>query len=391
MTPTRETIRIGHVQAEIYPWTHPSGREYWRWDYRDAESGKRRQLTASTPPRLQAKVAAKLREMSGDSAENLSPTMRLRLSRILAVDPTLSLVNEFLDWKATRYPDVTLGQVVTEFLDVKNANRGLSERNIRSLRGDLGSLLEHFPERQNMARITVHDLEKWLSAYSDKSAKRRLNLRASAVTLFRWARRRQYLPDELTAAETLERPKVVRKIPPTYTPEEIRAMLEACPPDYLPWLVFSAFHGLRYSELFPPHGSEKRPLMWEDVDWKRRMITVHPETAKMDERRVIPLQPGAAAWMPPERSTGRVTPTRHPNKAPKRGESVTAALGALVGGWKPNGLRNSFISYRGAQVGLGRTSLEAGNSESEARRSYNDAKSKTEAKEWFAVLKCRTS
>ena len=165
-------------------------------------------------------------------------------------------------------------------------------------------------------------------------------------------------------------------------------MLDACPAEYLPWLVLSAFHGLRYSELFPPYGSGKSPLDWSDVDLDRGLIIVRPETAKTNERRVIPLHQNAAAWL--DAGKGRVCPKRPPNKVLKDSGSVTGALGALVGGWKPNGLRNSFISYRAPLVGLAQTAMEAGNSEAEARRSYNDAKSKADGAAWFALLQCRT-
>ena len=61
-----------------------------------------------------------------------------------------------------------------------------------------------------------------------------------------------------------------------------------------------------------------------------------------------------------------------------------------MGGWRRNALRHSFISYRAAQTGLSQTAMEAGNSESEARRSYNDAKGKDEADAWFAVVPGKT-
>jgi hypothetical protein len=64
--------------------------------------------------------------------------------------------------------------------------------------------------------------------------------------------------------------------------------------------------------------------------------------------------------------------------------AVNKRLGKVIGGWQRNALRHSFISYRAAQVGLGKAALEAGNSETEARRSYNDSKTEAEAGEWFA-------
>jgi hypothetical protein len=59
----------------------------------------------------------------------------------------------------------------------------------------------------------------------------------------------------------------------------------------------------------------------------------------------------------------------------------------LIGGWKPNARRHSYISYRAALIGLGRCAMEAGNSEGEAKRSYNDAMSEAEATLYFSIFR----
>jgi integrase len=379
----RKNIRVGSVQVQIYPWTHPKGHDYWRWDYVDPKTGGRRQVTSATQEGLAKKIATQLH--GGPSEVELPTTVKARLARILAVDPLLTHYADLIEWMDNKGGRHTLKETVDEFMAAKRANRGLSGRNVRSLDGDLKDLMAGVDGSKPIASITVHDLEAWMTGHKDKSPRRRRNLRSSAVTLFRWARRRKYLPHELTAAEMLESPRVTRKIQETYTPKQMAAMMAACPVPYLPWLIFSAFHGLRYSELFPPYKSDKSPLDWSDVDRSRGLIIVRPETSKLAERRVIKLQPHAADWLP-NTATGRVTPEKPPDKVHKLGKSVTTILGDLVGGWKSNALRNSFISYRAAQVGLAMTAMEAGNSESEARRSYHDAKSKEEGDAWFAIL-----
>jgi integrase len=379
----RTVIPVGKFKVEIYPWRHPRGHDYWRWDCSDAGSGKRRQITAATKEVLARKIEQHMRGSADPSA--MPAAVKARLSHILSADPTLSGYLDFLDWKASQNRSLSLWEAIGEFLALKESNRGLSERNIRSLRGDLANLKSAFGPGAKLAGVTVANLEEWMKQHADKSAKRRKNLRASAVTLFRWARRRKYLPHELTAAEMLEVPSVTRKIPETFTDAEMKLMLAACPRDYAPWLVLSGFHGLRYSELFPPYGSSKSPLAWSDIDRGRGLIIVRPETSKLNERRIIPLHPAACRWFP-DNAEGRVVPKRPPNKRLKHEGSVNSTLGELVGGWRPNALRNSFISFRAALVGLARTALEAGNSENEARKSYHDAKSSEDAEKWFALL-----
>jgi integrase len=264
-------------------------------------------------------------------------------------------------------------------------------RNVRSLSGDLGSLSGHVGA-QLLRTVAVTDLELWLSSYGTISPRRRKNLRGATVTFFRWCRRRGYLPDGMTAAEKLESPRIVRRVPQTWTPEEMRTMLDACPADYLPWLVLSGFAGLRQEELIVDPSSDKSPLDWSDFHWDRGIIIVRPETAKTGDRRVIPILPVVRAWLHAgSLAEGRVCPVDPPYKARDASRpSTTAMLAELVGGWRTNALRHSFISYRAADVGLAQTAMEAGNSESEARRSYHDAQGKDAAKRWFTLVPKRT-
>jgi integrase len=208
------------------------------------------------------------------------------------------------------------------------------------------------------------------------------------VTFFRWCRRRGYLPETLTAAEKLESPSISRRVPETWEPSHMRAMLDACPPDYLPWLVLAGFAGLRQEELITDPKSDKSPLDWSDFHWERKIIIVRPETAKTGDRRVVPILPVVRAWLYGARKeNGPACVQRAPYRnGSAKGMTAIEHLTPHVGAWRRNALRHSFISYRAAQVGLAQTAMEAGNSESEARRSYNDAKGKDVAKKWFGLL-----
>jgi len=84
--------------------------------------------------------------------------------------------------------------------------------------------------------------------------------------------------------------------------------------------------------------------------------------------------------------TGRVCPPRNPSHETRTEPAETARLGALIGGWRPNALRHSFISYRAAVVGISQAAQEAGNSEAISRRAYQDAMGSDVAEAWFGVL-----
>ena len=197
----------------------------------------------------------------------------------------------------------------------------------------------------------------------------------------------EYLPHgEPTAPERLEKPIVPAAVPTTYTPGELRILLANVAPEYRGWLALAAWAGIRTEEACPDHLSGKDALRWEDVMFDRDIIVIRPEVAKTGRRRIVPLLPCLRAVLEPLKGEGRIGPALPPHKPAKGGkEAETTRLGSLIGGWKRNALRHSFISFRAAEIGLAQTAMEAGNSESEARRSYNDAKSKAEAADWFAI------
>src|SRR4029077_17090849 len=122
--------------------------------------------------------------------------------------------------------------------------------------------------------------------------------------------------------------------------DQMRIMLDNVLAVYLPWLAIGAFAGIRTEEIAPDRKSKKSPLLWEDFDWKHKVIIVRAETAKTREEREVPILPNLAEWLAPYGSaTGPVCLLRPCNHETRR-------LGKFIGGWKHNALRDSFCSYR---------------------------------------------
>lgn len=381
-------VRVGSVTLPVTPWRHPSNRNYWRFWWYDTD-GKRKFGTRALKSDALEAARQKAKEIHNGTLDlgELAPATKRLIRRFLDTGADEDELNDFIAWKAQRQSTISLRAAVEELLIIKERDRGRSERNIRDLRGNLKNLFHFFDDEIPINAIKVADLERWITKHQNLSAHRRKNLRASAVTLWRWARDQGYLPEKRTEAEKLGRPQLEKKIPPTYTSQEMLLMLEACPRDYLPWAVLSAFCGMRYEELVPPFSSDKRPLDWSDLRWEQNKILVPPETAKLKEKRWAFLPENAKAWLENLRQeSGRITPLRPPNKKLKYEGSVTSQLGDLVGGWRPNALRNSFISYRASLIGLALTAKEAGNSESECRRSYNDDMTEEQGSAWFEIF-----
>src|SRR4030095_8839588 len=215
------------------------------------------------------------------------------------------------------------------------------------------------------------------------------NLRVAVISLFRWARRMSYLPDRTTEAEKVEPIELVPGQPNIISPEQMRTLWANVRAEYLPWLCVAAFAGVRSEEIAPDHKSKKSPLMWEDFDWKHKVIIVRAETAKTKHEREVPLLPNLAKWLAPWRNAkGPVIGdcTRQPN------DRETARLGALIGGWKHNCLRDSFCSYRARITqNVPQVSYEMGNSIAMVKRSYHRRQPIRAARQWFNIRPVKDS
>ena len=366
-------VKYRTVSITVFPWSPRPGVTYWKFRH-----GKKHVVRSTLDKaKDEAKRIAEETFLGSGRLGLLNPAQTRGIRRLLDADPQLSLVDDFLQWHAKARPRKSCPEAVAEFLAVKRANAGRSHHHASTLGKHLAAL-----PAADLCDITPADLPPLTGA-----ARTRRNRRAAWITFFRWCVSMGYLPtSEPTAPEKLEKPRVTRSIPTTWTPDELRILLTHVRPQYLPWLVLGAFAGIRTEEICPQHGSDKSPLMWEDFQWERNLILLRPETAKTGHRRVIPINAAIRAWLPVQR-TGRVGPHVHPSKPSTAGaKAETTRLGALVGGWKRNALRHSFLSYRAAQVGIAQTAMEAGNSESEARRSYVDAMGADDAAAWFAVI-----
>jgi integrase len=375
MKPGSIVVKYRTVSITIFPWSPRRGREYWKFRH-----GKKHVVRSTLEKaREEAKRLAEETYLGAARLGMLSDSQTRAIRRMLALDPQLSMVDEFLVWHAKRLPKKSCKEAVAEFLAAKKANAGRSPYNVENLTRHLAVLPD-----MDLSQIGPADLPPLTG-----EPRTRKNRRGAWVTFFLWCSEMGYLPyGEKTAPQRLEKPNVVRKIPSTWDREQLETLFAHVGGDYLGWLACAAFGGIRTEELCPAASSGKSPLDWSDFKWARKIIIIRPETDKNGQRRVVPILPAlhAALW-PIKQTFGRVGPVLPPHTPRRGGEPAeTTRLGAFVGGWKRNALRHSYISFRAAMVGLSQTAMECGNSESEAKKSYNDAKGKDEARAWFAPI-----
>ena len=233
--PESVQVRYRSVSVVVYPWRHPSGRDYWRFKH----GGKAVTRASLDKAKAEALTLCKATFRGSLDLSALTPEQANACQRMIEADPSCALVDEFLVWHGRRAPKKNCGQAIDEFLAAKEKNRGLSTENIRTLRVHLAAL---DPLRaQDMAAISVNSLPPIHGA-----PRTRRNVRAAWVTFFRWCVQNEFLPHgEKTAPERLEKPAIRRKIPSTYTPEELRILLAHVSLKYRTWLPCAAMRGPR--------------------------------------------------------------------------------------------------------------------------------------------------
>jgi integrase len=167
------------------------------------------------------------------------------------------------------------------------------------------------------------------------------NLRDQIVTLFRFARSERYLPkDRTTEAEDVAKMKVARKTVEVFTSEELQTILANCRLAWSPWIVLSAFAGIRTFEVLR--------MDWSNVRWEQKLIDLPPEVTKVNERRIIPMCDALIEALAPwQQTTGRVCQAKVPQHEIE--QIAAKAKNAHPGfRWKHNALRHAYGSYRTA-------------------------------------------
>lgn len=271
-----------------------------------------------------------------------------------------------------------VSEVVTELLAAKKFR---SPRHVQTLRNDLARFVIPFGDRK-IATIRTQEIESWLDSI-EGNPRTRLNIFGSLTNLFNFAKRREYLPRQIsTEADYVDRAKYqdgeIHR-PRVFSPEQMEKLLRACPSRLIPLVVLAGFCGIRRDEILR--------LDWKDVFGKSEgtiagHVTVWADQAKTKRRRIPPLLPNASAWLKPFReSKGLVCPV------PDRFVQLTALARKEGLTWSHNVLRDSFISHRvAATQNIGQVALEAGNSPAVIQESYLELVSKAQGRAYFKVL-----
>lgn len=140
-------------------------------------------------------------------------------------------------------------------------------------------------------------------------------------------------------------------------------------PTGLGWFALALMAGIR------PEECDR--LTWSNVDLESGIVTVDAAASKVRRRRIVHLQPAAAAWMRLAKKLGAVLPLPHTTRR-RQLRSVRKKLG--WDSWPKDILRHTCASYLMATwQDAGRVAAELGNSAGILLRHYRELVTRKEA------------
>ena len=263
-----------------------------------------------------------------------------------------------------------VGEIAEDLLAAKLAD-GLSRRYLETLRSHLHRFAAVVDRR--IESVSIAEIEAWLRSQSI-GPRARNNMRASVITLFRFARQQGYLVRGMpTEADEVSRAKEIGGKIGVLTPAALETVLSKAPDQVRLFVLFGAFTGMRSSEILR--------LEWADVNLQRRFVTVAAQKAKTATRRLVPILPNLFSWLQRYAdATGALFRSRR--------DAANAIAFAKSCGveWPNNALRHSYATYRLAVTAdAPRVALEMGNSPQKLITNYRELADAQDGQTWFSI------
>jgi integrase len=281
----------------------------------------------------------KARKDNLSATKDLSPAQLLDAHQALAEleeSPGTSLldcVKFYREHVRAQNRSVTLEELFTQVLQAKTDLSDSYKRDIRWVQGRLAGLGNRL-----VSEITRVDILEALAGFPESSRNNHLRTLSG---VFRFALDRDYLSEMPLRAS--DRTKKKRQEIQVLAVSEVRALLETALQydlDLLPLLLVEIFCGVR--------PAEARRLLWSDIDFLRKRLTVRAAVSKTATARSITLEPCALAWFELYGKRGGVcTGPLAPfavHTSRDRLVKLRARLGYHGRAWTPGALRDSFCS-----------------------------------------------
>lgn len=251
-----------------------------------------------------------------------------------------------------------------------------SAYHIRDIKRHVGRFVDSF--NVPIGEITTSDINEWLRGL-EMGTRSRDNHRNSVHNFFRFARAEGYLiKDRPTAADETKQVDEGAGENEVFTVEEMKKILTGIPKRIIPTLVIKAFSGVRTEEM--------SRITWENIKFEQNVIILPKSITKTKGRRMVPLKPNLKAWLKPYQTERGKIAARWVN-AETLAKAWTNWIKKVGVTYKKNAMRNSYISYRLAEIAdINRVALECGTSGGVIQENYLELVTKEKADEWFALM-----
>lgn len=312
-----------------------------------------------------------LKALNGTGVDlDVAVTQFAQATRLLDDVTVIEAANVYNTRKEPPLKRKLVSEVVEELLTVKR-DKGRSFLYLKDLRLRLDRVAKAFA--CPLADVTSEAIDKFLLDM-DAAPRTRNNFRLVIGTLLKFGQVRGYVAKDHPGISTIEKASHTDGEVVVFTPTEIETLLKCAKPELVPALALGGFAGVRPEEL--------KRIDWSDIHLDEGHIEIRAANAKTRVRRLVPVQPNLRAWLVPHaRISGPVEPFVNLGN-----QFLKLAHRAKVG-WKRNGLRHSFISYRVAQTrDIASVSIEAGNSPQVIARHYLKCVTADEARRWFGIM-----
>jgi integrase len=265
--------------------------------------------------------------------------------------------------------DTLLEEAVEEFLASKS-KIGLRpkyeaeiRRTLERFSGGIGS--------KPISSIRHLEIQQWLEGFQSLSTRKTMQARVSI--LFNWAKRQGYINQ--SPFERIEVVRLDQSDPQILTVAQCQDLIEASrqtDEDFLPYLALSLFEGIRPEEC--------NRIAIEDIDLKRKQVTVSGRAAKTRNRRIVPMLLPAFTILsntPESRWLGWRTNFRRRRDAIRRK--------AKIHDWPKDVLRHTAASHFYNLYGMDEATKALGHSSAIMLRHYRQIQSKEETQAWLRL------
>lgn len=365
-------------------------------------AGKRVRKSFATKKEAQTFIETQaVRESNiGNLAKNMTPQLANDAAEVQAMIAPFNtrLLDAMRQWTEARsllasFPDVSLAECVKHYAQVlteratswtveKATAEWLASIEKKSARyqDDASARLKRFREslgNMSMADVSPEHIQNWLNGLGQIGARTTKNYLAIASIMFAYAVRKKKAPRNPVLE--VDRPEVIQGETGILTPSQLTNLLKHLPDDAKPFVLLSAFAGLRPSEV--------QRLAWEDINFESKTIVVGARKSKTKRRRVVPMTANLAAWLKPlAKDEGIVIELCDLTVREKRLRPARKAAG--ITRWPHDCLRHSAATYwLQTEQDSARVALWLGHDQSVLHEHYKGLLANPkDAEEWFNIM-----